>query len=78
MKFAVTGVRDRLARCALSSGFSSLSLARKVALIPGLTLLLMGLMLAVAVRMGDRNTVSLRGLDNDVFEPLQSGADAEG
>jgi len=50
--------------------FSSLSLARKVALIPGLTLLLMGLMLAVAVRMGDRNTAALRGLDSDVFEPL--------
>ena len=53
-----------------SSAFSSLSLARKVALIPALTLLLMGLMLVVAVQMGQRNTAALSALDRDVFEPL--------
>ena len=30
----------------------------------------MGLMLAVAVQMGQRNTGALRALDRDVFEPL--------
>jgi diguanylate cyclase (GGDEF)-like protein len=39
-------------------------------LIPGLTLLLMGLMLAVAVQTGERNTAALSALDRDVFEPL--------
>ena len=48
----------------------NLSLARKVALIPALTLLLLGLMLTVATRMGERNTGALRALDRDVFEPL--------
>jgi diguanylate cyclase (GGDEF)-like protein len=48
----------------------SLSLARKVVLIPALTALLLGLMLAVAMRMGERNTEALRALDRDVFEPL--------
>ena len=48
----------------------SLSLGHKVALIPALTLLLMGLMLAVAMQMGERNTGALRDLDRDVFEPL--------
>ena len=48
----------------------NLSLGRKVALIPALTLLLMGLMLAVAMQMGERNTGALRDLDRDVFEPL--------
>jgi diguanylate cyclase (GGDEF)-like protein len=52
------------------AAFSSLSLARKVALIPALTLLLMGLMLTVAVRMGEQNTAALSALDSDVFEPL--------
>ncbi len=50
--------------------FSGLSLSHKVALIPGLTLLLMGLMLAVATRMGERNTAALQALDRGVFEPL--------
>jgi PAS domain-containing protein len=50
--------------------FRNLSLARKVALIPALTLLLMGLMLSVALQMGERNTAALRALDRDVFEPL--------
>ena len=50
--------------------FRDLSLGRKVALIPALTLLLMGLMLAVAVRTGERNTAALSALDRDVFEPL--------
>jgi diguanylate cyclase (GGDEF)-like protein len=48
----------------------NVSLVRKVALIPALTLLLMGLMLTVALQMGDRNTDGLRTLDRDVFEPL--------
>jgi hypothetical protein len=48
----------------------NLSLARKVALIPALTLLLIGLMLTLAMRMGERNTAALRVLDRDVFEPL--------
>src|ERR1700733_14566399 len=47
-----------------------LSLPRKVALIPAITLLLMGLMLTVAMQMGERNTTALRVLDRDVFEPL--------
>ncbi|HET6308973.1 MAG TPA: HAMP domain-containing protein, partial [Rhodopila sp.] len=50
--------------------FSNLSLGHKVALIPALTLLLMGMMLAVAMRMGDHNTSALRDLDRNVFEPL--------
>lgn len=57
-------------RTPLDTFFSNLSLAHKVALIPALTLLLMGLMLAVAVQMGERNTAALRVLDRDVFEPL--------
>jgi diguanylate cyclase (GGDEF)-like protein len=48
----------------------NLSLVRKVALIPALTLLLMGMMLTVAMQMGERNTGALRVLDRDVFEPL--------
>jgi diguanylate cyclase (GGDEF)-like protein len=48
----------------------SLSLARKVVLIPALTALLLGLMLTVAMRMGERHTEALRALDRDVFEPL--------
>ena len=48
----------------------NLSLARKVALIPALTLLLLCLMLVVGMRMGERNTDALRALDVDVFEPL--------
>jgi diguanylate cyclase (GGDEF)-like protein len=48
----------------------NLSLARKVALIPALTLMLMGLMLAVALQTGEQNTSALRALDRDVFEPL--------
>ena len=51
-------------------GISNLSLPRKVALIPALTLLAMGLMLTVAVQMGEQNTTALRALDRDVFEPL--------
>jgi diguanylate cyclase (GGDEF)-like protein len=47
-----------------------LSLPRKVAMIPAITLLLMGLMLTVAMQMGERNTTALRVLDRDVFEPL--------
>jgi diguanylate cyclase (GGDEF)-like protein len=54
----------------LQIAFSNLSLGCKVALIPALTLLLMGLMLAVAVQMSERNTAALRTLDRDVFEPL--------
>src|ERR1700722_18208691 len=50
--------------------FRDLSLGRKVALIPALTLLLMGLMLAVGVRTGELNTAALSALDRDVFEPL--------
>src|SRR5580658_4041140 len=50
--------------------FRDLSLGHKVALIPALTLLLMGLMLAVGVRTGARNTAALSTLDRDVFEPL--------
>ncbi len=57
-------------RGAISAAFSNLSLSHKVALIPTLTLLLMCLMLAIAVRMGERNTAALRMLDSDVFEPL--------
>jgi diguanylate cyclase (GGDEF)-like protein len=48
----------------------NLSLARKVVLIPALTLLLMGMMLTVAMQMGEQNTGALRALDRDVFEPL--------
>ena len=61
---------DRRHHGPLDTAFSNLSLARKVALIPALTLLLMGLMLAVAVRLGEQNTAALRALDRDVFEPL--------
>ncbi len=50
--------------------FRNLSLGHKVALIPALTLLLMGLMLAVAVRTSQQNTAALSALDRDVFEPL--------
>ncbi len=50
--------------------FRNLSLGRKVALIPGLTLLLMGLMLAVAVQTSEQNTAAMSALDRDVFEPL--------
>jgi diguanylate cyclase (GGDEF)-like protein len=50
--------------------FRNLSLGRKVALIPALTLLLMGLMLAVAVQTGKQDTAALSALDRDVFEPL--------
>jgi diguanylate cyclase (GGDEF)-like protein len=52
------------------TAFANLSLGCKVALIPALTLLLMGLMLGVAVQMSERNTAALRALDRDVFEPL--------
>jgi diguanylate cyclase (GGDEF)-like protein len=52
------------------SALGPLTLARKVALIPALTLLLLGLILTVAVQMGARNTTALRALDRDVFEPL--------
>jgi diguanylate cyclase (GGDEF)-like protein len=61
---------DRVRRGREGTVFSDLSLGRKVALIPALTLLLMGLMLAVAVQMGERNTLALRALDRDVFDPL--------
>ena len=54
----------------LGAAFSGLSLVRKVALIPALTLLLMGLLLAFAVQMGQRNTMVLRAMDREVFEPL--------
>ena len=57
-------------RCTPRAVFRNLSLGHKVALIPGLTLLLMGLMLAVAVQTGERNTAALSALDRDVFEPL--------
>jgi hypothetical protein len=60
--FAFRGVR-RVA-------FSDLSLALKVALIPAITLLVMGVMLSIAAHMGERNTAALRALDLDVFEPL--------
>jgi diguanylate cyclase (GGDEF)-like protein len=50
--------------------FRNLSLGHKVALIPALTLLLMGLMLAVAVQTGQQDTAALSALDRDVFEPL--------
>jgi diguanylate cyclase (GGDEF)-like protein len=50
--------------------FRNLSLGYKVALIHVLTLLLMGLMLAVAVQTGERHTAALSALDRDVFEPL--------
>ncbi len=52
------------------SVFSNLKLARKVALMPALTLLLMGMMLAVTVQKGNQSTDALRALDRDVFEPL--------
>jgi diguanylate cyclase (GGDEF)-like protein len=54
----------------LWTAVNNLSLSLKVALTPGLTLLLMGLMLIVSVRMGEQNTRALRMLDRDVFEPL--------
>jgi diguanylate cyclase (GGDEF)-like protein len=53
-----------------STALGNLALVRKVALIPALTLLLLGLMLTVALQMGQRNTEALRALDRDVFEPL--------
>ncbi|HEY0183077.1 MAG TPA: EAL domain-containing protein [Rhodopila sp.] len=56
-------VRVRSARL----GFS---LARKLALIPAITLLLMGLILAVALEMGEQHIAALGVLDRDVFEPL--------
>ena len=56
--------------CRRAPALFNLSLGRKVALIPALTLLLMGMMLTVAMRMGERNTGALRVLDRDVFEPL--------
>ncbi|MFL5283176.1 MAG: hypothetical protein ACJ8AW_19840 [Rhodopila sp.] len=60
-----------ITRRLLSSRFmSDMALGRKVALIPMLTLLLTGLMLALFVYMGDRNTAALRALDRAVFEPL--------
>jgi diguanylate cyclase (GGDEF)-like protein len=49
---------------------SNLSLPRKVALIPLLTLLLMGLTIVVAEHMAEHNTSALRAIDRDVFEPL--------
>ena len=52
------------------AAFRNVSLGHKVALIPALTLLLMGLMLAVAEQTGERNTAALGGLDRNVFEPL--------
>ena len=57
--------------------FSDLSLALKVALTPALTLLVMGVMLAVAAQMGERNTAALRVLDHDVFEPLNRAQTAK-
>jgi diguanylate cyclase (GGDEF)-like protein len=50
--------------------FADLPLARKVALIPVLTLLLMGVMLAGGVQLNLRSTAALRSLDADVLEPL--------
>ena len=47
-----------------------LSLARKVALIPTLTMVLMVVMLAVAIQTGEQQTTAMRTLDHDVFEPL--------
>jgi diguanylate cyclase (GGDEF)-like protein len=64
-------------RQGLASVLGNLSLARKVALIPALTLLLMGLMLTVAVRMGEQNTAALNALDRDVFEPLNRAQTTE-
>jgi hypothetical protein len=53
-------------RCSpLGAAFSSLSLARKMALIPALTLLLLGPMLADAPQMGEHNTAALRAVDRD-------------
>ena len=54
------------------AALSNLSLTRKVALIPALTMLLMGLMLALAMQMGGRQTAALRTLDRDVFDPLSN------
>ena len=59
-----------LAGRVLSRLMSDMPLGRKVALIPMLTLLLTGLMLALSVYTGVRNTAALRVLDNAVFEPL--------
>ena len=65
-----TGKRPAPPGAASRTALRNLSLGRKVALIPALTLLLMGMMLAVAMQMGERNTGALRVLDRDVFEPL--------
>lgn len=56
----------------------TLSLRYKVALTPTLILLMMGLMLAVAGRMGERNTAALRALDQNVFEPLNQAQSIKG
>ena len=37
----------------------------------------MGVMLAVAAHMGERNTAALRALDHDVFEPLNRAQTAK-
>jgi diguanylate cyclase (GGDEF)-like protein len=60
--------RDR--QVSQRAALGNLPLPRKVALIPAFTLLLLGLMLTVAMQMGQRNTTALRALDRDVFEPL--------
>jgi diguanylate cyclase (GGDEF)-like protein len=54
----------------MSHAFRNLSLARKVALIPALTVLMMGIMFAAAIHTSWRNTETLQSLDRSVFEPL--------
>src|SRR5580658_569855 len=53
--------------------FRDLPLARKVLLIPVLTLLLLGVILAVAVNDAACNTATLKHLDQDTFAPLHRG-----
>jgi diguanylate cyclase (GGDEF)-like protein len=53
--------------------FQDLPLARKVLLIPLLTLLLLGLILGVAVNDAASNTATLKRLDRDTFAPLHRG-----
>jgi diguanylate cyclase (GGDEF)-like protein len=62
--------RSPLRKFSPREAVSNLSLAYKIALIPAITLLLIGLMLAGVIRVGERQTAALRALDSDVFEPL--------
>lgn len=52
------------------AAFRNLPLARKVALIPTITLGIMALMFFLAARTGEQSTATVQALDYNVFEPL--------